>query len=332
MKKSVLYISLAFVALSCEKAFLDDNPDNDPRSNFEILWKTVDEKYSFFITKNINWDSVYTFYSPMVTSETTDQELFDVFDEMLFDLRDGHVNLISPFDISRNWEWYLNFPDNYDEQVVERNYLGPDHRIAGGIKYTIIDSIGYIYYGSFSAGFTTQNLDEVFTYLEDTKGVIIDVRNNGGGSLNNAYALAQRFIPEQKHVLTTFEKTGPGHGDFGNGLGVSLSSVSRPNYTGPVALLTNRRCYSATNTFTAILSNFDHVTQIGDRTGGGGGIPVDNELPNGWRYRFSATLTTLPNGFDIELGIPPDVVANNTPDREAQGIDDIIERALTLLD
>lgn len=313
--------------MSCEKALIDENPQNSPTVNFDILWNTVDQKYSFFTLKNINWDSIRQHYEPMVFDGMTDEALFAVLDSMLYHLEDGHVNLISPFNLSRNWQWYLNFPDNFDEDVVERFYLGDDYRIAGGLKYTIIDSVGYLYFESFSNGFTTENLDRMIDYFAGLKGVIIDVRSNGGGSLNNSFALAQRFINEKRQVLVSFEKTGPGHNEFGNGLSYSLSPASKV-FDGSVVVLTNRRCYSATNAFTAIMSNFENVTIIGDQTGGGGGIPIDNELPNGWRYRFSATAMFLPDSYNIELGIPPDIFQAAPEPRLALGIDDIIERAL----
>lgn len=331
MRKLLILLSGIIVFSSCEKGLLDDNPNNDPQTNFDILWKTVDEKYSFFDLKRINWDSVRTRYEPMIHSNMSDEDLFAIMDTMLFALRDGHVNLASPFNVNRNWSWYLNFPVNFNYDVVERNYLKSDHRIAGGIKYTIIDSIGYMYYGSFSSGFSIDNLKAVTSYFKGTKGVIVDVRGNGGGSLNNALALTQVFANESKQAIVSFEKTGPGHNDFGNGLTYTLGPLDQAHYDGPVAVLINRSCYSATNFFAAAMSNYSNVTLIGDRTGGGGGIPVDFELPNGWRFRFSATATFLPTGFNIEVGIPPNVPGLNDPAVNANGTDQILERALLYL-
>ena len=316
---------------------MDDNPANDPQSNFDILWDNINNKYSFLGLKNINWDSVKTHYQPMVYEGMTEFELFDILDSMLYDLEDGHVNLVSDFDLSRNWNWYLGYPDNFDYKVLEKNYLGDHYRIAGGFTYSIIDSIGYIYYGSFSSGFSVENLNAVINYMDGTKGLIVDVRDNGGGVLNNAFVLAQALVTEEKLALITAEKTGPSRDDFGNELAYTFGpATDYKHYKGPVAVLTNRRCYSATNTFAAIMYAFDNVTLIGDQTGGGGGIPIDNELPNGWRYRFSATRSIIPIGdtsyYDIELGIPPHVQAHNTEARQAEGYDDILETALRVLD
>ena len=295
------------------------------------MWQTVDNKYSYFDLKDIDWDSVYTHYSPMVQPGMTDQELFYLLDSMLYDLRDGHVNLVSPFDLSRNWKWYLNYPDNFDYETVERYYLGNTYRIAGGMEYTIIDSVGYIYYGSFTRGFSEQNLNAIMSFMKGTKALIVDVRNNGGGSLNNAFVFSQRLIQQQKQALLSLEKTGPGPEDFGNALSHSFGPSEHVNYDGPVALLINRRCYSATNTFAAILSQYENVVLIGDQTGGGGGVPVDYELPIGWSYRFSATRSLIyvkGELYDIELGIPPDIAVST--DSLSTETDEIIETALDL--
>jgi hypothetical protein len=312
----------------CERALIDNNPTNSPQGNFESLYQNVKNKYSFFALKGIDWDSVKTHYQPQVTPNMSDQALFDVLDSMLYDLRDGHVNLISPFDLGRNWQWYLNYPVNFNFDVVERNYLSEGHTIAGGLRYAIIDSIGYVYYGSFSSALTTTGLNAMLEHFKDTKGLIVDVRNNGGGSLSNAYALAQRLIPEKKEVLRTYDKTGPDPNDFGNGVSITLSPSSQGYYSKPIAILINRSCYSATTFFSGMMSNFEHVTLIGDQTGGGGGLPIDFELPNGWYYRFSGSVSVLPNGYNIELGIIPDIPLNNNPVLNAQGTDEILERAL----
>ena len=51
------------------------------------------------------------------------------------ELKDGHVNLITPFDYGRYWDWNTKYPENYNEALV-KNYLGDEYRIAGGLSYT----------------------------------------------------------------------------------------------------------------------------------------------------------------------------------------------------
>lgn len=311
---------------------MDEDLPNTPRGNFESMWQTVQDKYSFFELKNIDWNKVYTQYSARISPGMSDEELFYVLDSMLYTLRDGHVNLVSPFDLSRNWQWFLNAPPNFNFDVVERNYLGANHRIAGGLRYSLLnDSVGYLYYSSFGSSFSSANLKAVFSYFKNVKGIIVDVRDNGGGSLQAAFSLAQRFANEEKKVLISQEKTGPRPDDFGNTVSYTLGPPDAPHFEGPVMLLTNRKCYSATNTFVAIMRNFSNVTQLGDRTGGGGGLPIDSELPNGWRYRFSATASFLPNGFNIEQGLEPQIKMDLDTNALLQGKDSMIEEALRQL-
>ena len=334
LRLTVACLLMAASLSSCEKLLMDNNPTADPQSCLDNMWMTIDQKYSYFIEKNINWDSTYIHYDALISDQSTDEELFQVLDSMLYDLKDGHVNLIAPFNFSRNWNWYLDHPENFSFSVIERNYLADDYRIAGGLRYRLIDSIGYIYCSSFSSGFTLENLDEVFTYLAPAKGVVMDVRNNGGGSLGRAFNLARRFTVTSQKVLVSREKTGPAHDDFGKQIEYTLSPSTGPRCQVPVVLLTNRQCYSATNTFAGILSQYAHVTQIGDQTGGGGGIPVDFELPNGWRYRFSATQSFIFVGgqlYEIENGIPPDIRMDLDPENLKNGTDDLLEAALDYL-
>lgn len=333
MRRRLIIILTTFLGLqACEKALMPEDPQQTPLANFNSLHKTIGERYSFFEYKNIDWEQLGKQYRSMVYPDMSDRELFSLMDSLLYQLRDGHVNLISPFNLNRNWEWYLNSPDNYNEDIVERFYLGDNYQITGGFKYAILaDSIAYIHYASFSSSFSGEQIDEVFKYLKDTKGLILDLRHNGGGSLNNTFRLAGRFATSKEVALIQDEKIGPGANEFGNSLQYSIQPQGNFRYHKPVVLLTNARCYSATNTFTALSKSLDNFTHVGDTTGGGGGIPADYELPNGWRYRFSVSRSFLPNGFNIENGLPPDTAFDLDPAVLAGGTDAYIDYAISIL-
>ncbi len=333
LKLIVLVLSLLIGVSSCEEAFLPDEPGSAPIDNFESMVETVGNKYSFFDFKQINWELAAQEHRSRIRSNMSDEELFTVLDSLLYELRDGHVNLVAPFNLSRNWSWYLDSPDNFSDETVERTYLNQDYRIIGGFRLRYLrDSIAYLHYSSFSAAFSEEEIDGIFEYIAPAKGLILDLRHNGGGSLNNTYRLAGRFSTSSIDALIMDEKTGPGPGDFGNRVGISVPASGTTPFLKPVVLLTNRRCYSATNTFTAITKALPNFYHIGDTTGGGGGIPIDYELPNGWRYRFSATRTFLPDGFNIEGGLAPDLAFHLDPILLSQGVDQYIEAALDYLD
>lgn len=96
-------------------------------------------------------------------------------------------------------------------------------------------------------------------------------------------------------------------------------------------MLTNRRSFSATNDFVNHMRCLPNVTTIGDKTGGGSGMPFTSELPNGWSVRFSASPHFDAEMNHIEFGIEPDIKADMLQEDEMRGKDTLIEIARKLL-
>lgn len=310
----------------CEKS---DVYTMDARTNFEALWKIMDEHYCFFEYKDVDWDEVHRKYSSMLSDTMTRYELFDLLGEMLAELKDGHTNLVSSFNVARYWSWYENYPRNFNKDI-QRNYMGTRYSIAGGMKYLQLPhtEIGYIYYGSFSNGVSEKNLDEVLYSFRKCKGLIIDVRDNGGGSLTNSDRIASRFLKEKIVAGYILHKTGPGHNDFSDPYSIELEPSSRLRWLRPVVVLTNRHSYSATNDFVNKMRLLEQVTVMGDRTGGGSGLPFNSELPNGWLVRFSASPMLDAKKEHTENGIDPDIKVDMKSKDIAKGKDTLIEEAI----
>lgn len=325
-------IVLCAMLASCTKT---EEFDNTPMGNFEALWHIIDERYCFFDYKSdeygLDWDAVYRSYSRKIADGMSDVGLFEVLGDMLDELRDGHVNLYAAHDVARYWDFHEGYAPNFSAEL-QTHYLGSDYKIASGLRYTILpDNIGYIYVPSFSSSIGEGNLDECLHALALCRGLIIDVRNNGGGNLNNAETLAARFTNER--ILTGYicHKNGPGHSDFSSPQPVYLESSNRIRWQKPVCVLTNRSSYSATNDFVKIMRILPSVTIVGDHTGGGSGLPFSSELPNGWSVRFSACPSFDVDMQQTEFGIAPDVEVYITDKDYAQGIDTIIEEARKIL-
>lgn len=327
----------------------DDYP-NDPMGNFEQLWKIIDEKYCFLDEeeKGIDWDATYDEYKKRITPTMTDKDLFKVLSEMLYELKDGHVNLSSAHQTSYYDAWYEGYPWNYREDILHKYYLGSaskDYRTAAGLKYKIFDNnIGYIRYENFSYGVGNGNLDEVLDYLKACNGLIIDVRDNGGGNLTNSTRIAARFTNQKTLTGYIKHKIGPGHNAFSDPEPIYLEPSNSIKWQKKVVILTNRRCYSATNDFVNLMRSIEDadITQVGDRTGGGSGLPFSSELPNGWTIRFSASphfdknMKSLENGIDVEEEnyINMDEILEEgikKGDIESQKKDPLIEKAFELL-
>lgn len=302
----------------------------DPVENIEALWQIIDTKYCYVEQKNVDWNEVHETYAQKATQLPQNEQvaLFDLCAEMLNLLQDGHVNLYSPFDRSYCTSWYDTYPTNFSSSL-QSLYL-KDYRIASSLYYCILepDSIGYIYYPSFASGFSYSNLAWIFKTFKDCRGLIIDVRNNGGGDLSNSYKLAAPFFKESKTVGYWQHKTGPGHNDFSEMEELTLdASQTSLKWFRPTVVLSNRRSYSATNSFINIMRYADNAIIVGGTSGGGGGMPMSYEMPCGWTVRFSSIRMYDADKKDIEQGIEPDVkVTMVSTDK-----DDIIEKAIELI-
>ncbi len=329
MKKNILFILSLFVLLTgCVR---EDEFDNSPRGNFEALWRIIDEHYCFLDYKQVNWNAVRAQYETYVTPGLSNDKLFQILGNMLAELKDGHVNLYAYHNTARYWNWFEDYPRNYSEELVE-NYLGHDYRIGGGLRYCILeDNIGYVSYTSFSAGIGNSVLSEMFRYLDICNGIIIDVRNNGGGELTNASRFAGRFTNDKVLVGYMCHKTGKGHSDFSTPEPIYVEPSDGVRWQKPVVVLANRHSYSATNDFVNSMRYMPKVTIMGDQTGGGSGMPFTSELPNGWGVRFSACPTYDAEMNQIEFGIEPDIAVALSAEDQAQGIDTIIEAARVYL-
>lgn len=331
--KKLLYLLLALpFCLSCVDE--EEMPDT-PQGNFEALWKIIDQHYCFFDYKQqeygLDWNAIHEKYKVRVDDGMTDLQLFEVLTQMLAELRDGHVNIMASHDYGRYWSWYESYPANFSDSLY-RLYMGTDYRIAAGIDYRILDdNIGYIRYESFSYGIGEGNLNEVLIYLMPCQGLIIDIRNNGGGDLTNAEKLAARFCTEKTLVGYIQHKTGPGHSDFSTMEPRYLEPSANIRWQKPVVLLTNRHVFSAANEFTMYMKTLPQVTVVGDQTGGGAGMPLCSSLPNGWVVRFSAIPAYDSEKHSTEFGIAPDHYVSLSDEDFYKGKDTIIEFARRLL-
>lgn len=300
---SIFFIGV--VSTSCDSNHF--NFDNNPHGNFDALWTILDKNYCFFEYKNVDWDSVKVSYRARVTPNMNNDALFKLMGEMLSELRDGHVNLIASHDMSRYWSWKEEYPSNFYIDIVDK-YLSTDYSTASGMKYKILeDNVGYIYYSSFSNNTSNSGLSQILNRMAICNGIILDVRNNGGGSLTNVDRIASRFFNERTLVGYISHKIGSGHNDFSDLYPKYIDSSNSIRYQKPLIILTNRGCYSATNEFVSTMKYAHNATVVGDKTGGGSGFPFSSELPNGWSVRFSTSPTFNAEKEHIEFGVEPDV-------------------------
>lgn len=331
MKRLLLLIPLLGMLVGCHDIL---EYDNTRRDNFNCLWTLIDEHYCFFDSVEEDWAAIGERYRQQADTAKSPRALFDVCAEMVNELHDGHVNLSSSFDVSYYRAWWSDYPQDFNLRCLQTYYLNMDWHTVCGMYYKILPSgLGYIYYPSFSYTLGDGNIAVVLNYFKDCKGLIIDIRNNGGGELSNVHTLVGHFIDHSFTGTYTCYKTGPGHNDFSDLYGVEYKPSPYEAWKKPVALLTNRSCFSAANDFVAVMKSLPNVRVVGARTGGGGGMPFTYDLPIGWTIRMSVAPTYDSQKRSIESGIDPSPGCSVTAsDSElAAGKDAILDFAQQLL-
>ncbi|MBO4966368.1 MAG: S41 family peptidase [Muribaculaceae bacterium] len=328
-----IILLLSLFGVACHKV---ESFENDYYGNFDALWTMVDEHYCFFEQKDVDWNEIRSRYRDRINPDMTVNEFFDLLSDMLAELKDGHVNLSSRFNTFYYREWWSNYPQDFSMRTLEQYYLDFDYRTTNGIIYKVLNGdIGYIYYPSFSYHVSDTSLDYILAWFKNCKGLIIDVRDNGGGNLTNIDKFVARFIREKTLGGYIRHKTGKGHGDFSEPYPFYYepASDSFVHWDKQIAVLCNRSTFSAANDFVSVMKSLPQVTVIGACTGGGGGMPFTYEIPIGWSLRLSAS--PISNALDesIEDGIEPTegFALHAWSDQLANGVDAILDRAIMFL-
>jgi carboxyl-terminal processing protease len=172
--------------------------------------------------------------------------------------------------------------------------------------------VGHVHLAGFTSGAHGEVSQAVRKLLrQGADGIVLDLRDNGGGLLNEAVLVSSIFIPEGKIVSTKgrsrperiYEATG----------GAIPGSV-------PVAVLVNRQSASASEIVTGALQDRKRATVVGTRTFGKGVFQEIEQLSNGGALDITVGEYFLPSGRNIGGGgvakgdgISPDVKAVDDP-------------------
>ncbi|WP_207426670.1 S41 family peptidase [Pedobacter sp. SYSU D00535] len=328
--KSNFYLVILVVFIAGCKKDLFENRGDDAEYIFDTYWKEVDRHYSFFGQNKLNWDSVYSAYRGRIKPGLSKDSLFKLLAQTTNLLQDAHTNIFTHKGIGGNTEYFEKYQVNQiapgSEPYFEYYYPG---RIFdyGKLKNS---NIGYIRIKTFEGDkHRFEEIDSVLHLLDQTRALIIDVRSNFGGKISNSKIIASRLADSKRYAGKYRVRNGPAHNDFSDWIDVFVSPDENGFHMNkPVAILTNRHTYSATEWFVLQADVLPNVTLVGDTTGGGSAIPLVRELPNGWLLRVSNSQLMLPSGRDFQnTGLYPDIPVKNTPADAEAGIDRILEKA-----
>ena len=318
----------------------------DAETNFEALWQNFHKRYAFFELRGVDWQKQYETFRPKVTKATTDEELFGILCEMLAPLKDGHVNLKArgghkgKYNPEDEPQFYREFSS---QQLVEELFQLTNKNLRKDgfdeveddtqlFRHAKSDKLGYLRILEFE-GLSKQKakaaLDRIFAGFGGLEGLIVDIRDNPGGTDAMVYLIAGRFADKTRVGHHRRTKKGPGADDFSPVKTKNLEPNGKTQFTKPVALLTNDASFSAADVFAMVMKELPHVRIIGDHTNGIFSNMLEAKLPNGWKYTFSYQRYYSPKMVCFEAkGIPVHEEVLNTKADLKTGIDPVLKAAL----
>ena len=327
---------------------------NTPLSNFDVFAQTWAEQYGFFREKKVDWAAVVAANRPRVTDATTPEQLFDIVSGMISPLQDAHSYIGAPainkrFGGVRKTSSFLGTRAARDSgyALVSAHLTSPLQRFCEGrVEFgTLGPDVGYLRIRGFS-GYTKDGafetglaaleagLDTAFANAQGWKGLVIDVRLNGGGADPYGIAIARRLTATPYTAYVKQARSDPADPTRWTEEQPSVVQPSaRPSFRGPVIELTGVQSISAAETFTqALMDRKPKIIRVGETTQGVFSDVLGRTLPNGWQFGLAnERFVTDGKSFD-NAGIAPDVVVESlTPAARATGKDAAVEKALALL-
>jgi len=307
----------------------------DPRQDFEYLWSAFDASYGIFTAKNIDWSALRRVYAPRIDPVGSCAELFEVLSELLGHLNDHHVFLFDGERIRRSGEVAPADTATFSLAAVRRR-LGQERRLQDG-RLTfgwLMDSTAYLHVASFGAPIpSAAAFDSALVALAHAGSLIIDLRNNGGGSDHTVQLMASRFADRRRLYLITRMRNGPRHDDYSAPRYWHVTPRAGPRFLRPVIVLVNAHSMSAAENFVLAMRTLPQVTIVGSRTAGVFADIFTDTLSGGWQFAIPYTLHTDHLGRSWEgVGLVPDLYVSADPREIAAGTDRPLALALGLLE
>jgi len=335
--KFIFYILFSILVNSCEDVFVNPATSNQNMEDFISVWNRANEVYPFFELKKLDWDSIYVVYHPRVESARSD-EFYFVLNDLLTELKDGHVSyttdgggIVVPYIPQRP----LKDKDAYSPFVV-RKYFKSELLLTKSktTEYGITpDNIGYIYLSTFGKKYLLDEFSGIINYLMNTKGLIIDLRNNQGGDIINVKAVVSRFITEPLeypniYFLGERDEIDP------------IQPQGTFTYTNKIVVLINGSSISSAEVASEVFKQLQNATVIGDTTAGAAGSSSGRSEATNKKYKLpSGKTVNIPTGYVLQYngkhiewnGVAPDIFVEQTENDIINGIDKQLEFAINML-
>jgi Peptidase family S41 len=330
-------------------------PAADAPSTYAVFWQTWREHYPFFAMHATDWSAVDQRVRPTITSRTSATSLLRSLRGMIEPLHDAHT-FIDASTIKTGFgggrvlpTGYLREQDALVKRMIESTYLQAPlrpmlngqlfvGRLADGVPYLRLMSFAeYAKQPQFAVQLDSLEtaLDSIFRDAEAWRGLVIDVRRNGGGSDVFGTVIASRLTDRAYLAYKKVTRNDTVKADARTAPQPAMVvPSSRKRFLGPVMLLTGIESVSAAETFAmALMGRQPAVTRIGEHTQGVFSDVLVRRLPNGWMFGLPNEIYLTADGRSFDgPGVAPDmeVPVFRAVDVKASR-DPAIERALERL-
>lgn len=172
-----------------------------------------------------------------------------------------------------------------EKNIITKTLIREKIKIDNIPYYTVLDGgIAYIILNQFTKD-AAKELKEAFLEMKsqnELKGLVIDLRGNGGGLLNEAVDIVNLFVPKNKLVVYTQGKTPEQNRNYYTKLDPEDTEI-------PLAILVNQSSASASEIVSGSIQDFDRGVIVGQRTFGKG--LVQNILPMNYNTQMKVTVS-----------------------------------------
>jgi len=201
-----------------------------------------------------------------------------------------------------------------------------DHIRLVSIEGQLYEGIGYVRVKNFQErtdAYLRKELDRLRTLNgAELKGLVVDLRNNPGGLLDQAVAVSDRFLPGNLTIVTT-------RGRDGRNTTEERSKDRDTEKAYPLVVLVNGGSASASEIVAGALQDHRRAVVMGTPTFGKGSVQTVIELEDGSGLKLTIARYYTPKGRSIqERGITPDFIVGESPGKAAPSKESPRERDL----
>lgn len=281
---------------------------------FDRVWSAFDREYAMFVVKpHVNWQKLREQFRPQAAKANDNRELAATISEMLSHLEDLHVFVKVDGQVLDGYtrQRPLNASAAATESLIGKLTDGGRH-----LQWVISeDQIGYIRVDGLVDNMLPVHFETAVRRMKGTRGLVLDLRYNGGGSEGLAKKIASLFLDEPRVYAKSQLRTGARHEDLSKEIERRFEPHPRWHYSGPVVALQGQKTMSSAEAMTLMMGQCPNVTTLGDRTAGSSANPRQLEAGVGIVVNLPRwnPLTADGKPFDT-VGVAPDVLITATAD------------------